>query len=83
MEIPLFSWRSVSREARHIEVQIIADHYGTTWAVGVRDCTIQRRHQKIMEEAPSPALTRDAGSELRHAAVRLSSDREVPQCGNC
>jgi len=35
--------------ARHVEVQIIADYYGTTWAVGVRDCTIQRRHQKILK----------------------------------
>ncbi len=58
--------------ARHIEVQIIADHYGTTWPLGVRDCTIQRRHQKVMEEAPSPALTSLQDQALREAAVRLS-----------
>ena len=58
--------------ARHVEVQIIADHYGTTWAAGVRDCTIQRRHQKIMEEAPSPALSPEQDLGLREAAVRLS-----------
>jgi acetyl-CoA carboxylase carboxyltransferase component/pyruvate/2-oxoglutarate dehydrogenase complex dihydrolipoamide acyltransferase (E2) component len=58
--------------ARHVEVQIIADHYGTTWAAGVRDCTIQRRHQKILEEAPSPALSPELDQALRDAAVRLS-----------
>jgi acetyl/propionyl-CoA carboxylase alpha subunit/acetyl-CoA carboxylase carboxyltransferase component len=58
--------------ARHIEVQIIADQYGTTWAAGVRDCTIQRRHQKILEEAPSPALSPEQDRQLREAAVRLS-----------
>ena len=58
--------------ARHVEVQIIADHYGTTWAAGVRDCTIQRRHQKVLEEAPSPALSFQLDQELRQAAVRLS-----------
>ena len=58
--------------ARHVEVQIIADHFGTTWAVGVRDCTIQRRHQKVLEEAPSPVLTAEQDQALRQAAVRLS-----------
>ncbi len=58
--------------ARHVEVQVIADHEGTTWAVGVRDCTIQRRHQKILEEAPSPALSPEQDQALRDAAVRLS-----------
>ena len=58
--------------ARHVEVQIIADRYGNTWAAGVRDCTIQRRHQKILEEAPSPVLSTRQDQDLRAAAVRLS-----------
>ena len=58
--------------ARHVEVQIIADHYGTTWAAGVRDCSIQRRHQKVLEEAPSPALSLEQDEALREAAVRFS-----------
>jgi acetyl/propionyl-CoA carboxylase alpha subunit/acetyl-CoA carboxylase carboxyltransferase component len=58
--------------ARHVEVQVIADHHGTTWAVGVRDCTIQRRHQKVLEEAPSPALSQEQDAWLRDAAIRIS-----------
>jgi acetyl/propionyl-CoA carboxylase alpha subunit/acetyl-CoA carboxylase carboxyltransferase component len=58
--------------ARHVEVQVIGDHFGTIWAVGVRDCTIQRRHQKVIEEAPSPTLSAEQDFRLREAAVRLS-----------
>jgi biotin carboxylase len=67
--------------ARHIEVQVIADHHGTTWPLGVRDCTIQRRHQKVMEEAPSPALTSLQDQALREAAVRLSQAAEYHNAG--
>ncbi len=58
--------------ARHVEVQIIADQVGSCWALGVRDCSVQRRNQKVMEETPSPGLTIEQDLELRAAAVRLA-----------
>jgi acetyl/propionyl-CoA carboxylase alpha subunit/acetyl-CoA carboxylase carboxyltransferase component len=57
--------------ARHVEVQVIADSYGTCWAVGVRDCSIQRRHQKVIEESASTALAPATEAAIRSAAVRL------------
>ena len=67
--------------SRHIEVQVIADNFGTAWAVGVRDCTIQRRHQKVLEEAPSPALSSQQDQDLREAAVRLSKSAGYTNAG--
>lgn len=55
--------------AKHIEVQILADHYGNVIHLGERDCSLQRNHQKILEEAPSPSLTVKTRQRICQSAV--------------
>ena len=65
--------------ARHVEVQVIADGQGTAWALGVRDCSVQRRNQKVIEESASAVLSTEQVADLKASAERLAL--AVDYCG--
>ncbi|HMK65957.1 MAG TPA: biotin carboxylase N-terminal domain-containing protein, partial [Thermodesulfobacteriota bacterium] len=67
--------------ARHIEVQVIADRYGNTIHLGERDCSLQRRHQKLLEETPSPVLDEKLREEICNAAVAVAKHINYENCG--
>ncbi len=68
---------------RHIEVQILGDSFGNVVHLGERDCSIQRRHQKLLEEAPSPAINEETRHQMGAAAVRAAKAINYEGAGTC
>ncbi|HVT04317.1 MAG TPA: acetyl-CoA carboxylase biotin carboxylase subunit [Thermoanaerobaculia bacterium] len=66
---------------RHIEFQIFGDNYGRVVHLGERECSIQRRHQKLLEESPSPAMTDDLRQRMGDAAVKLAKSVDYTNAG--
>ncbi len=66
---------------RHVEIQVLCDKYGTRLSLGERDCTIQRRHQKLIEEAPSPIVTPEIRQAMSKAALALCEEVKYESVG--
>jgi acetyl/propionyl-CoA carboxylase alpha subunit len=69
--------------ARHVEVQLLADAHGRVVALGERDCSLQRRHQKLVEEAPAPGLSSEQREEVHGYAVRLGEAAGLRSAATC
>jgi acetyl-CoA carboxylase, biotin carboxylase subunit len=70
-------------EPRHVEIQIMADLHGRIVSLGERECSLQRRHQKVVEEAPSPVVGPDLRRRMGEAAVRAASAVSYTNAGTC
>src|SRR3954462_4814292 len=68
---PVIFMERLVEGGRHVEVQVIADQHGAAWALGVRDCSVQRRNQKVLEESSSPALSAEQSASLRESSKAL------------
>ncbi len=69
------------KKPRHIEVQILGDNFGTVLALGERECSIQRRHQKLVEESPSPAVDKKLRAELMATAIKATKHINYQSAG--
>jgi acetyl-CoA carboxylase biotin carboxylase subunit len=68
-------------EPRHIEIQVAGDQYGTVCHLSERDCSIQRRHQKLVEESPSPFMTHELRQRMGEAAIKAASAIQYESVG--
>ena len=80
MAAPRCSWKNAIVNPRHIEVQILGDNHGNIIHLFERDCSIQRRHQKLIEIAPSPQLTEEQRAARVRAGRACGPRRRLPEC---